>query len=142
MINILVWAENGIEQVMAQEDNGVLLFPYPFATVTEMQGNCYMIVLKDKDDWDDLEQAIEDEGGMVIIGTYYTDTGEKYKWFNQGQASRNHSLQKYADKLNDIVEYDEDNIEISRRRPTLEESEQTQCNKIFGKPFRNLKDFV
>ena len=59
-------------------------------------------------------------------------TGEQYIWTEPGETSRNHSISKYKSMLRDVVEYDEEGVEISRRRPTETEALNTQVNKISG----------
>lgn len=67
-----------------------------------------------------------------MIGSYNMD-GTQYIWdATTGQVSWNHSINKYKSKLKDVVEYDEEGAEISRRRPTTAEASNTQVNKIMG----------
>lgn len=73
-----------------------------------------------------------------MIGSYNMD-GSQYIWTKEnGQISWNHSINKYKAKLKDIVEYDEEGVEISRRRPTTVEASATQVNKIMGWSDRKL----
>lgn len=126
MINMLLWTEGDFELVLLSEnENGERIYPYAYEKAHGMQGSCWMLVLDDKDDFDALEVALEAEGGLIIIGTYNKD-GSQYEWFNQGQANRNHTLAKYHDKLNDVIE-----DEVARR-PTEAEALEIQVNKVFG----------
>ncbi len=130
MINILIHAENGIEQVMAQTDiEGVLLYPYPFATVTEMQDNSFMIVLDDPNDWDALEIALLNEGALTVIGTYNED-GTHHIW--NTSTHRNHTIYKYKSKLNNIKKYDQHGNMTEDRPPTELEALETNVNNIYG----------
>ena len=45
---------------------------------------------------------------------------------------------RYKNSLNDIVEYDDEGIETSRRRPTDEEAKNTQVNSFSGQEPRDL----
>lgn len=73
-----------------------------------------------------------------MIGSYNMD-GTQYIWdATTGQVSWNHSINKYKSKLKDVVEYDEEGAEISRRRPTTAEASNTQVNKIMGWGNREL----
>lgn len=73
-----------------------------------------------------------------MIGSYNMD-GTQYIWdATTGQVSWNHSINKYKSKLKDVVAYDEEGTEISRRRPTTVEASNTQVNKIMGYADRNI----
>lgn len=73
-----------------------------------------------------------------MIGSYNMD-GTQYIWdATTGQVSWNHSINKYKSKLKDVVAYDEEGVEISRRRPTTAEASNTQVNKIMGWSDREL----
>lgn len=132
MINMLLWTEGDFELVLLSEnENGERIYPYAYEKAHGMQGSCWMLVLDDKDDFDALEVALEAEGGLIIIGTYNKD-GSQYEWFNQGKANRNHTLAKYHDKLNDVIDYDENGDPIGSHPPTEAEALETQVNKVFG----------
>lgn len=73
-----------------------------------------------------------------MIGSYNMD-GSQYTWTNEtGNISWNHSINKYKSNLRDMVEYDEEGNEVSRRRPTAEEALNTQVNLIAGWGERSL----
>jgi len=72
-----------------------------------------------------------------MIGSYNLD-GSQYIWTAAGETSRNHSISKYKSMLRDVVEYDIEGVEISRRRPTESEALNTQVNKIAGYNDRQL----
>jgi len=74
---------------------------------------------------------------LTIIGSYNID-GSQYIWTAAGETSRNHSINKYKSMLRDKVEYNEEGVEISRRRPTEAEALNTQVNKIAGYNDRQL----
>jgi len=66
---------------------------------------------------------------FTMIGIYNMD-GSQYIWTEPTELSRNHSISKYKSMLRDVVEYDAEGVEISRRRPTTAEAKNTQVNKI------------
>jgi len=66
---------------------------------------------------------------FTMIGSYNMD-GSQYIWTEPTELSRNHSISKYKSMLRDVVEYDAEGVEISRRRPTTAEAKNTQVNKI------------
>lgn len=52
------------------------------------------------------------------------------------------NLEQYTYYLNDIVEYNENFEEVSRRRPTKEEAQATQVNKFAWMPDRDLNIYI
>ena len=74
---------------------------------------------------------------FTMIGSYNID-GSQYIWTKAGETSRNHSINKYKSMLRDVVEYDTEGVEISRRRPTDAEAKTIQVNKIAGYNDRQL----
>ena len=74
---------------------------------------------------------------FTMIGSYYL-SGEQYIWTKAGETSRNHSISKYKSMLRDVITYDTEGTEISRRRPTDAEALNTQVNKIAGYNDRQL----
>ena len=103
---------------------------HQFAVVTEMV-DTYLVLLE-VDEVDALEDALKQPPlKMDYVGTYNVD-GTQYVWTDPQTIQRNHSINKYKNTLNDIVEYDENGEEINRRRPTESEALNTQVNKIAG----------
>ena len=74
---------------------------------------------------------------FTMIGSYNMD-GSQYIWTEPTETSRNHSISKYKSMLRDVIEYDIEGVEISRRRPTDAEAKTTQVNKIAGYNDRQL----
>ena len=135
MINALIYYTGDFKAVLEQTDaEGNRLFNYAFAPVAEMQG-VHLLILNEKDDFDDVEAALEATGDDLIVIGVYDENGQQIVWQEQGKASRNHSLAKYKEALNDIVEEGE-----NPRRPTDEEALSTQVNNIFGWQVRDLQD--
>ena len=141
MINMILWVENPqtmIDVMESVDEDGTRIYPYPYSPIAEMK-DAWLLVLNDKDDFDALEQALEAEGDLIIIGTYNVD-GSQYQWFEQGQANRNHSFAKYKEQLKDVIDYDENGEPIGSHPPTDEEAENTQVNKVFGWGDRVIED--
>ena len=135
MINMLLWVEipqTMIDVMESVDGEGNKIYPYPYSSVSEMKDG-WLLILDDKDQFDALEQALEAEGDIIIVGTYNRD-GSQYEWFSK--PNRNHSLAKYQERLNDVIE---DEVP---RRPTEAEALDTQVNKIFGWGNRILGDIV
>ena len=79
---MILWVENPqtmIDVMESVDENGARIFPYPYPKASEMK-DCWVLVLNDKDDFDDLETAIEDTGDdLIIVGTYNQD-GSQFEW--------------------------------------------------------------
>ena len=99
--------------------------------VNEMVDNTYLVLLNEPDDFDALEQEMEnqpdgeDEFDVFKVGAYNMD-GTHYIY---GKPNRKHSINKYRGKL--------------RGSPTETEALNTQVNRIFkkgGSPDRILTD--
>lgn len=139
MINLILWVENPdtMTTVMESVDENVArIYPYPYSPISKMK-DAWLLILNDKDDFDDLEQALEEEGDIIIIGTYNMD-GSQYQWFNK--PNNNHSFAKYKEQLKDVIDYDENGEPIGSHPPSDEDAENTQVNKVFGWGDRVIED--
>jgi hypothetical protein len=87
-------------------------------------------------DFEDYLKSAPDK--MIFIGSYNSD-GSQYVWTEPQELVRNHSINKYKNSLKDIVEYDENGDETSKRRPTENEALNTQVNKVYGWNDRNIQ---
>lgn len=85
-----------------------------------------------------------------VIGIWYVNTGFQYGYYmNNAVITRDNeiiidypfNIAEYANYLNDIVQYDENDNEISRKRPTLTEARNIQINKFYGVPDRDLNTY-
>jgi hypothetical protein len=93
--------------------------------------NGWLILINEKDDFDDIEQAIEELGDVDIVGSYNMD-GTQYTWINPN-SNRNHTITKYTNKLKPkIVEGEE----IPYTEITALDK---QVNLIYGHPNRILE---
>ena len=68
---------------------------------------------------------------MTFVGSYNTD-GTQFIWTEPTEIQRNHSINKYKNKLKDVIEYDENGEVIGSHPPSEAEALNTQTNKIFG----------
>ena len=126
MIQLLISTEVNVKEVMNTEG-----FNFQCATVSEMV-NGWLILINEKDDFDAIEEAIEELGDVDIVGTYNMD-GTHFQWVNPN-SNRNHSLTKYTNKLKPKI-VDEEEIPY-----TEEEALEKQVNLVYGYPNRILAD--
>ena len=98
------------------------------AIVPEMVDNTYLILLNEPDDFDALEQEMEDQDDVFKVGAYNMD-GTHYIY---GNPNKNHTINKYKGKLKDVIDYDEEGNPIGSHPPTVAEALETQVNKIYG----------
>ena len=103
-------------------------YTYNPVLIGAMLPNTYLI-LTDEDSVDYLESLVLAQGELKYIGCWNND-GSIFNW--EAETHRNYSLEKYHNQLSDIVEYNENGEEISRRRPTETEALNTQVSKISG----------
>lgn len=98
--------------------------------VTKMKQDIYLI-LGDLEQAQSLEEALNVDGNeLEYIGVWNDDgTINDYGGY---------TIQKYRDDLNDVIEYDDEGEEVSRKRPTLAQARLTQVNNIAGYPDRIL----
>ena len=104
-------------------------------TIPEMLDNTYLILLDQPDDFDALELSMEEQFDVFVIGTYNLD-GTQYLWGTE--VSRNHTIQKYTNKLRHKITYDEDGNIITDEPYTESEALNKQVNLIYGHPNRIL----
>ena len=132
-------------QLLYTYDNEVVLkevldtFGFPFIKVPEMKEGAYLTLLKRNQVLDFEAALLTDDLEMVVIGSY-RGNGSKHRWVAENRKKFNHTVNKYRRKLNDIVTYDEDGNELSRRRPTKPEAKRTQVNLISGQSKRELEE--
>ena len=86
-----------------------------------------------------LENALQQPPLKMIVAGSFNEDGTQYIWTEPTEINRNHSINKYKNKLKDVVEYDENGDEVSRRRPTELEALNTQVNKVYGWNNRTLE---
>ena len=131
-----------IQLLYTYEDESILRgalasFKLPFIKIPEMLDNSYLTLIE-PELVSDLEDALKQPPlKMSFVGSYKMN-GEQYIWTKPKERQRNHSINKYKNGLKDVVEYDEDGEETSRRRPNENEALDTQVNKIFGWNDREL----
>ena len=68
---------------------------------------------------------------MTFVGSYNTD-GTQFIWTEPTEIQRNHNINKYKNKLKDVIEYDESGEPIGSHPPSEAEALDTQTNKVFG----------
>ena len=138
MISILLHYANAQQDISAweslSEDN---TFSYPLIPLTGMLADHYHL-LAEPEDLDNLEVQVGLLGGVIDYIGCFNEDGSQVVW-DEDKAYRNYSLTKYATALNDIVEYDDENIEISRTPVTEEQAKNIQVNKISGWEDRDLE---
>lgn len=114
---------------IAEEENSE--FNVPVIPIPEME-DAYLTLIEPEKVQEFVDALKIPPLRFDMIGSYNID-GTQYIWTNEtGNISWNHSINKYKAKLKDIVEYDEEGNEVSRRQPTQEEALNTQVNKISG----------
>ena len=96
--------------------------------ISKMKPNIYLI-LGELDQAQELETALNVDGNELEYIGVWNDDGTINDYGN-------YTIQKYRDALNDVVEYDDNDEEISRKRPTLAQARLTQVNNIAGYPDR------
>ena len=134
MIQLLISTEVNIFDIRDSVDvDEKLIFNFQCATVSEME-NGWLLLINEKDDFDDIEQAIEDEGDVLIVGSYNMN-GTQYEWNN---SNRNHTIQKYHGKLKPKKVYNEQTEEYDEVPYTELEAVNVQVNLIYGHPNREL----
>ena len=112
-------------------------FNVPVINVPEMAINVFHTLI-DSDKVNEFESALKlAPYKLTFIGTF-KQSGEPFIWTEQTEKSRNHSISRYKSMLRDVIEYDEEGVEISRRRPSEAEALNTQVNKIAGYNDRQL----
>ena len=114
-------------------------FNLPIIAIPEMLDDMYFTLIK-PEDVTALEDALKQPPLKMTVGGSYNMDGTQYIWTEPKEKSRNHSINKYKNNLKDVVEYDENGDEISRRRPTEAEALAIQVNKICGCDDRILED--
>ena len=132
MINLLLHWVGDFNQLI--EDNK---FPFyiSFAEVNEMTDDVYLVIVKEPDNFDSIELAMEALNDVLVIGTYNQD-GSQYLWGNE--VSRNHTTNKYHARLRNHITYDEEGNILTDLPYTLEESKSVQVNRFYGWTPRNL----
>ena len=112
-------------------------FNYPVIAVPEMSEDMYLTLLE-SDKVTELEDALKQPPlKMTFVGTYNID-GYQYIWTEPTEKDRNHSINKYKNKLNNKITYDENGDVIEDRPYTEEEAKNVQVNKIYGYNDREL----
>jgi len=131
--------ETILREVAQGTEENPSVFNVPVIPISEMLSNSYHTIIDSE-----LVTAFEDALKqpplkMVFIGSYHT-SGSKFIWTKPTETSRNHSINKYKNKLKDIIDYDEDGVPIGSHRPSDSEAINTQVNLIAGWKGRNLND--
>lgn len=104
--------------------------------IPEME-NAWLVLLK-PEEVTDLEDLLKQPPlKMGIVGSYNMD-GTQYIWTEPGEKNRNHSINKYKNKLRPKKVYDENNELISETPYTEAEALSKQVNLIAGHPERIL----
>jgi hypothetical protein len=110
----------------------------PLITISEMLENTYLILIE-AERVTELEDALKQPPlKMEFVGSYNID-GSQYIWTAPTEIQRNHSINKYKDKLRNYIVYDEDGEIIEDRPYTIEEAKSVQVNKIYGNSDRILE---
>ena len=128
MIQLLISTEVDVNTIKDMEE-----FNFQCATVSEMV-NGWLLLINEKDDFDDIEQAIEELGDVLIVGSYNMD-GTQYEW---NKPKRNHTIQKYHGKLKPKKVYNEQTEEYDEVPYTELEAVNVQVNLVYGHPKRIL----
>lgn len=81
-------------------------------------------------------QGTDEEPNLVIVRSKILDENENEI---DVPIEYHFSIIEYTKYLHDIIEYNSEGTEISRRRPTESEARNTQVNKFAGSPDRNLQ---
>jgi hypothetical protein len=109
----------------------------PLITISEMLEDMYLVLIE-AERVTELEDALKQPPlKMEFVGSYNID-GSQYVWTAPTELQRNHSINKYKDKLRNYVVYDEDGEIIEDRPYTIEEAKSVQVNKIYGNSDRIL----
>lgn len=139
MINLIIDYEDGDEfknVLESVDEEGNRLYPYPYFAVGEMK-DAWCVILE-PEQVDDLEDALKlPPLRMILIGTYNED-GSQYIWTEPGHIQRNHSINKYANGLNNMKRYDANGDIVEDRPHTEEEAKEVQVNNVYGWPKRVL----
>ena len=134
MIQLIINTEVNVKALMELEDNGLAKFQC--ATIPEMD-NGWLILINEKDDFDAIEQAIEDLGDVEIVGSYNMD-GSQFIWINPN-SNRNHTITKYKNKLNPKEVWNEQSQDYDYIPYTEITALEKQVNLVYGHPKRNLE---
>lgn len=105
--------------------------------IPEMIDGTYSLILKEKDDFDYIEEFMEQLGDVTIIGTYRMD-GLKYQWKKAKKIKRNHSRTKYHSRLRNKKTYDEEGNILTDEPYTLIQADSIQVNIVAGWKQRKL----
>jgi len=111
-------------------------FNLPVIVIPEME-NAYLTLIEPEMVTEFIAALKQPPLRFSMIGSYNMD-GSQYIWTEPTELSRNHSIQRYSNMLRDVVTYNSEGVEISRRRPTTAEALNTQVNKIAGYNDRQL----
>jgi hypothetical protein len=110
----------------------------PLITISEMLEDMYLVLIE-AERVTELEDALKQPPlKMEFVGSYNID-GSRYIWTSPTEIQRNHSINKYKDKLRNYIVYDEDGEIIEDRPYTIEEAKSVQVNKIYGNSDRILE---
>jgi len=130
--------EQVLREVAEGTEENPSQFNVPVIRVTEMLDNMYHTLI-DSELVSDFEDALKFPPDKMIFVGSYLQSGEQFIWTEPTEKQRNHSINKYKGKLNDVIEYDEDGNETGSHRPTEAEALNTQVNKILGQTDRELE---
>jgi len=131
MALITILYEYTDEAILREVAQGSNEFNVPTIPISEMLPNIWNTLIEST-----MVSAFEDALKqaplkMTFIGSYNQD-GSQFIWTEPTETSRNHSINKYKNKLKDVIEYDENGEPINSHRPSDEEALNTQVNKIYG----------
>ena len=127
-----------LREVMQGTEEAPSEFNLPVITIPEMLEDMYFTLIE-PEAVTSLENALQQPPLKMIVAGSFNEYGTQYIWTEPTEINRNHSIDKYKNKLKDVVEYDENGDEVSRRRPTELEALNTQVNKVYGWNNRTLE---
>ena len=128
--------EDVLREIAIGTEENPSVFNLPVIVIPELE-NAYLTLIEPEKVTEFIDALKLPPLRFTMIGSYYI-SGEQYIWTEPKEKSRNHSINKYKSMLRDVIEYDEEGVEISRRRPTTAEAKTTQVNKIAGYNDRQL----
>ena len=140
MVQLLITTEVDMYAIRDSVDGGgALIFDFECAEVSEMEFG-WLLILNDKDDYDDIELAIEAIDDVQVIGSYDED-GTQIVWGNPTvNADRKHTNAKYHAILKPKQLYDEEGEPDGTIPYTFEEAKVKQVNSILGWVARDIDD--
>ena len=129
-------SEDTLREIAIGTEENPSVFNLPVIVIPEME-NAYLTLIEPEKVTEFIAALKQPPLRFTMIGSYNMD-GSQYIWTEQTEKSRNHSISRYKSMLRDVIEYDEEGVEISRRRPSEAEALNTQVNKIAGYNDRQL----